>query len=312
MEFKRGKPIGPLKKVGAGARHRHDRLLPARPDDLPADRVRPGDDPRAARGRELPPQGREGHASTTRRTARDESLPAREGHRRLPEEDHRRARREAGPRGAVRAREATRAAARSSSSLQWTESTDEHVRSYVNGIPTGSGGTHENGLRAGLGKAVRNYIETHNLSPQGVTITAEDIREGLIGVLSVYIAEPQFQGQTKDRLNNPEVQVDGRLGGAPGARAVAQHEPQRRRSDRRAHHPRGARPRGLPRRVGGGLAQDGDERPAQPARQAERLHRIRPRGDRAVHRRGRLRRRLREAGPRSRAARRSCRCAARC
>jgi DNA gyrase subunit B len=89
--------------------------------------------------------------------------------------------------------------------LQWTESTDEHLRSYVNGIPTGSGGTHENGLRAGLGKAVRNYIDTHNLSPKGVTLTAEDIREGLTGVLSLFIEEPQFQGQTKDRLNNPEV-----------------------------------------------------------------------------------------------------------
>ena len=89
--------------------------------------------------------------------------------------------------------------------LQWTESTDEHIRSYVNGIPTGSGGTHDNGLRAGIGKAVRNYIETHNLSPKGVTLTAEDIREGLTGVLSLFIEEPQFQGQTKDRLNNPEV-----------------------------------------------------------------------------------------------------------
>ena len=89
--------------------------------------------------------------------------------------------------------------------LQWTESTEEHVRSYVNGIPTGSGGTHDNGLRAGIGKAVRNYIETHNLSPKGVTLTAEDIREGLTGVLSLFIEEPQFQGQTKDRLNNPEM-----------------------------------------------------------------------------------------------------------
>jgi DNA gyrase subunit B/topoisomerase-4 subunit B len=89
--------------------------------------------------------------------------------------------------------------------LQWTESTDEHIRSYVNGIPTGSGGTHENGLRAGLGKAVRNFIDTHNLSPKGVTMAAEDIREGLTGVLSVFIEEPQFQGQTKDRLNNPEL-----------------------------------------------------------------------------------------------------------
>jgi DNA gyrase subunit B len=89
--------------------------------------------------------------------------------------------------------------------LQWTESTDEHLRSYVNGIPTGSGGTHENGLRAGLGKAVRNYIDTHNLSPKSIVLTAEDIREGLVGVLSIFIEEPQFQGQTKDRLNNPEL-----------------------------------------------------------------------------------------------------------
>jgi DNA gyrase subunit B/topoisomerase-4 subunit B len=95
--------------------------------------------------------------------------------------------------------------------LQWSEATDEHLRSYVNGIPTGSGGTHENGLRAGIGKAVRNFIDTHNLSPKGVTLTAEDIREGLTGVLSVFVQEPQFQGQTKDRLNNPELvsAVDG-------------------------------------------------------------------------------------------------------
>src|SRR6187431_83898 len=89
--------------------------------------------------------------------------------------------------------------------VQWTEATEENLRSYVNGIPTGSGGTHENGLRAGLGKAVRNYIETHNLSPKGVTLATEDIREGLTGVLSLFIEEPQFQGQTKDRLNNQEV-----------------------------------------------------------------------------------------------------------
>jgi DNA gyrase subunit B len=89
--------------------------------------------------------------------------------------------------------------------LQWTEATDEHIRSYVNGIPTGSGGTHDNGLRSGLGKALRNYIDTHNLSPKGVTLTTEDLREGLTGVLSLFIEEPQFQGQTKDRLNNPEM-----------------------------------------------------------------------------------------------------------
>jgi DNA gyrase subunit B len=95
--------------------------------------------------------------------------------------------------------------------FQWTEATEEVVKSYVNGIPTGSGGTHENGLRSGVAKAIRNYIETHNLAPRGVNLTAEDIREGWAAVLSVFVAEPQFQGQTKDRLNNPEVQslVDG-------------------------------------------------------------------------------------------------------
>jgi DNA gyrase subunit B/topoisomerase-4 subunit B len=95
--------------------------------------------------------------------------------------------------------------------LLWTEATDEHIRSYVNGIPTGGGGTHEQGLKSGLVKAVRNFIETHNLGPKGVSITAEDIREGVAAILSTYIVEPQFQGQTKDRLNNPEVagEIDG-------------------------------------------------------------------------------------------------------
>jgi DNA gyrase subunit B len=95
--------------------------------------------------------------------------------------------------------------------VQWSEFTDELVRSYVNGIPTGSGGTHEAGFRAGLVKAVRNYVETHSLVPRGVTLSAEDIREGLVGIVSIFMPDPQFQGQTKDRLNNPETQgtVDG-------------------------------------------------------------------------------------------------------
>jgi DNA gyrase subunit B/topoisomerase-4 subunit B len=90
--------------------------------------------------------------------------------------------------------------------LVWTEATEELVKSYVNGIPTKSGGTHENGLKSAVVKAVRNYIETHDLTPKGVTLTAEDIREGMLAILSTYVVEPQFQGQTKERLNNPEVQ----------------------------------------------------------------------------------------------------------
>src|SRR5579872_7382075 len=89
--------------------------------------------------------------------------------------------------------------------LQWTESTDESIRSYVNGIRTSSGGTHESGLKGGLVKAIRNYMETHEVKVKGLSITAEDIREGVVAILSVFVREPMFQGQTKERLNNPEL-----------------------------------------------------------------------------------------------------------
>lgn len=95
--------------------------------------------------------------------------------------------------------------------LKWTESTDEHIRSYVNGIRTHAGGTHENGMKSGLAKAVRNYMEVHNFKPRGVNVTTDDIREGVVAILSVFHGDPMFQGQTKERLNNPEMTstVDG-------------------------------------------------------------------------------------------------------
>ncbi|HZT82595.1 MAG TPA: DNA topoisomerase IV subunit B [Gemmataceae bacterium] len=89
--------------------------------------------------------------------------------------------------------------------LQWTESTDEVIRSYANGIRTSSGGTHESGFKAGVARAVRNYMDTHEIKVKGLDITAEDIREGLVGIVSVFLREPQFQGQTKERLLNQEM-----------------------------------------------------------------------------------------------------------
>ena len=93
----------------------------------------------------------------------------------------------------------------------WTEATQERVFSYVNGIHTKGGGTHEDGFKSGLSKAMRNYMSVHNLIPKGVKITGEDIREGLVAVLSVSVpgavSQLQFQGQTKDRLNNPEIEA---------------------------------------------------------------------------------------------------------
>ncbi len=89
--------------------------------------------------------------------------------------------------------------------LQWTESTDEVIRSYVNGIRTASGGTHENGFKGAIVKAIRAYMDTHKVNTKGLKIEAEDIRDGIVGVLSVFVREPMFQGQTKERLNNPEM-----------------------------------------------------------------------------------------------------------
>src|SRR4051812_19001071 len=89
--------------------------------------------------------------------------------------------------------------------LGWTEATDEELRSFVNTIPTRDGGTHEQGLRKAVGAAVRKFMDTHELIKKGMEIKEEDIREGLTAVLSICIHEPQFQGQTKDRLNNPEI-----------------------------------------------------------------------------------------------------------
>lgn len=89
--------------------------------------------------------------------------------------------------------------------LQWTEGTDESFRSYVNGIRTSDGGTHENGFKSAIVKAVRNFMDTHEVKTKGVQIAAEDIREGVVGILSVFMRNPAFQGQTKEKLNNPEM-----------------------------------------------------------------------------------------------------------
>ena len=87
--------------------------------------------------------------------------------------------------------------------VQWqTESGELITESYVNLIPTPQGGTHVNGLRAGLLEALREFCEFRNLVPRGVKITAEDIWDKCNYVLSAKMVEPQFAGQTKERLNS--------------------------------------------------------------------------------------------------------------
>ena len=78
------------------------------------------------------------------------------------------------------------------------------AESYVNLIPTAQGGTHVGGLRSGLTEALREYCEFRNLVPRGVRLAPEDVWDGLQYVLSVKMQEPQFSGQTKERLSSRE------------------------------------------------------------------------------------------------------------
>jgi topoisomerase-4 subunit B len=78
------------------------------------------------------------------------------------------------------------------------------LESYVNLIPTSQGGTHVNGLRTGLTDALREFCEFRNLLPRGIKLAPEDVWEGVSFVLSVKIEEPQFSGQTKERLSSRE------------------------------------------------------------------------------------------------------------
>ncbi len=86
--------------------------------------------------------------------------------------------------------------------LTWSEYGSSHKESFVNLIPTRQGGTHEIGLKNGLFDCVKDFAEQHALLPKGVKINSEDVWGKLSFVLSAKILNPQFQGQTKEKLNN--------------------------------------------------------------------------------------------------------------
>jgi topoisomerase-4 subunit B len=89
--------------------------------------------------------------------------------------------------------------------LAWSSDAPQLVaESYVNLIPTVAGGTHVNGLRSGIVDAVRQFSEFRNLVPRGVKLTAEDVWDRVCYVLSIKIRDPQFAGQTKEKLSSRE------------------------------------------------------------------------------------------------------------
>ena len=86
--------------------------------------------------------------------------------------------------------------------IAWLPEGELTQESYVNLIPTAQGGTHVNGLRTGLTEALREFCEFRNLLPRGVKLAPEDVWDRLCFVLSLRMQEPQFSGQTKERLSS--------------------------------------------------------------------------------------------------------------
>lgn len=90
--------------------------------------------------------------------------------------------------------------------MQWNDTYTENLYSYVNNISTRQGGTHVTGFSTALTRVLNNYIKAHLQSKTDkITVTGEDMREGMTAVISVKVPNPQFEGQTKQRLGNSDV-----------------------------------------------------------------------------------------------------------
>ena len=88
--------------------------------------------------------------------------------------------------------------------MQWKSEDEVTIKSFANNIHTLEGGTHEEGLRTAITKAINDFAKSRNLHSD-ISLTGDDIREGLTGIVSVRVQEPQFEGQTKTKLGNTEM-----------------------------------------------------------------------------------------------------------
>lgn len=89
--------------------------------------------------------------------------------------------------------------------MQYTDSYSEYVYSFANNINTHEGGTHVVGFKTALTRVANDYIKRNNLEKGDIKLSGDDIREGLTGIISVKVMEPQFEGQTKTKLGNSDV-----------------------------------------------------------------------------------------------------------
>lgn len=90
--------------------------------------------------------------------------------------------------------------------LQYTTDIKENVHSYANNISTHEGGTHVSGFRSAMTRTLNNYAKNNKLLPKDLQVTGEDFREGLTSIISLKVPNPQFEGQTKTKLGNNEVE----------------------------------------------------------------------------------------------------------
>ena len=195
--------------------------------------------------------------------------------------------------------------------MQWNSSFNESVHTFANTINTHEGGTHEEGFRAALTNTVNKWGETWGMiKKKDDRVSGDDIREGLTAIISVKLAEPQFEGQTKTKLGNTEARSFVQKVRQRPARRLVREEPGRGQG----HRPQDA---SRPRAPGWPRARPATCRAAaracstdEPARQAERLPSTEPRV-RGVHRRGRLAPAAPRRADATPAPRRSCRSAAR-
>jgi len=90
--------------------------------------------------------------------------------------------------------------------IQYNDGDDESLHTYVNNIPTDEGGTHESGFRTALTRVFNNYGRKNNLFKKDESLIGDDLKDGLTCVLSLKVKDPQFEGQTKTKLSNMEVE----------------------------------------------------------------------------------------------------------